>query len=182
MENSPFQKLSPELRNIIWDLAVTSERDTLFLAAKPPPITRACKQIRSESWLMFYSSNVFTVEIDAFRARRRDYNDSCNLKALNKWLRYLDHSIQASICGLMFTFNCTSGRNKSEPAKRGARGRVALLVDAYTTSKPCLQIEIPGISLEGTARLESLTMKRATTLQKELQDCGRNVDLVVTFP
>ncbi|KAM3417274.1 hypothetical protein BST61_g5530 [Cercospora zeina] len=70
MENSPFGKLSAELRNNIYKLvleadkplAVCSQSPDLYTAAQPP-ITRVCRQIREETLQMFYHSNTFAAEI-----------------------------------------------------------------------------------------------------------------------
>ena len=71
MDNSPLAKLSPELRNEIWRLCVTLDEsgtpDTVVNEHRslgiPPAITRTCKQIRDESYLMFYASNTFALRI-----------------------------------------------------------------------------------------------------------------------
>lgn len=62
MDQSPFAKLAPEIRNQIWELAVTaSGRIDVDRggAAAPPPITRACRQARHETVRMFYVRNKF---------------------------------------------------------------------------------------------------------------------------
>ncbi|KAF2480888.1 hypothetical protein BDY17DRAFT_201991 [Neohortaea acidophila] len=61
MDNSPFARLSPELRNMIWKLAVTQNRPiSLDCYENPePPITRVCEQIRQESIGLFYGGNIF---------------------------------------------------------------------------------------------------------------------------
>ena len=66
MDASPFQKLSPELRNTIWALVVTSETPLTFnkpATCSPPPITATCRQIRAESLQMFYSCKVFGLHL-----------------------------------------------------------------------------------------------------------------------
>lgn len=70
MDNSPFARLSPELRIMIWKLDVTRdlpiyihccrEKPTSRCRGPPdPPITRVCKQIREESIGLFYGENIF---------------------------------------------------------------------------------------------------------------------------
>lgn len=73
MDNSPFALLSPELRNMIWKLAVTQNGPTyLGFREKPePPITRVCKQIREESTYVFYSEGTFVVCLDFHSVRAR---------------------------------------------------------------------------------------------------------------
>ncbi|KAK4544186.1 hypothetical protein LTR36_004396 [Oleoguttula mirabilis] len=68
MDRSPLAKLSPELRNSIWKLLVTEDEPlqvsvTLPTTVVPPPITKVCRQIRSECHLMFYAMNTFRLDI-----------------------------------------------------------------------------------------------------------------------
>lgn len=64
MDDSPLNKLSPELRNIIYAYAFTSPKRIELNTSgkdlkKQPGITRVCRQIRNESLLFFYNSNRF---------------------------------------------------------------------------------------------------------------------------
>ncbi|KAF2208527.1 hypothetical protein CERZMDRAFT_101276 [Cercospora zeae-maydis SCOH1-5] len=76
MENSPFGKLSPELRNAIYELALTANQLLTICckgAAKgatrdgqtaiQPPLTRVCRQAREESLMMFYHANTFLIVV-----------------------------------------------------------------------------------------------------------------------
>lgn len=54
MDVSPFGKLSPELRNIIYELCCRRE-GVVFVTHQQPAITRVCKQIRAESILLSYN-------------------------------------------------------------------------------------------------------------------------------
>ncbi|KAF2171132.1 hypothetical protein M409DRAFT_19102 [Zasmidium cellare ATCC 36951] len=67
MDNSPLNKLSAELRNQIYELALTSDNPVSISdgSAVQPPLTRTCKQIRSESLLLSYGLNSITAIISA---------------------------------------------------------------------------------------------------------------------
>ncbi|KAF7195273.1 hypothetical protein HII31_03479 [Pseudocercospora fuligena] len=72
MESSPFGKLSAELRNEIYELALTFE-DTLIVTetsasnglycsvAHPTALLQTSRQIRSEATKMFYANNSFHI-------------------------------------------------------------------------------------------------------------------------
>jgi hypothetical protein len=62
MENSSFAKLSPELRNQIYELVLRSNRATLELRDIKAynGLSQTCRQLRTESQQMLYSLNNFT--------------------------------------------------------------------------------------------------------------------------
>lgn len=51
--------LSPELRNIIYELAMAESSSVDTFAPKQPDLTEACRTIRSESPALFYPCNAF---------------------------------------------------------------------------------------------------------------------------
>ncbi|KAK4501802.1 hypothetical protein PRZ48_007611 [Zasmidium cellare] len=64
MDNSPFNKLSAEIRNQIWELALASDQPILRIGhpfpmqpLQLPPLTRTSKQIRAETRLLYYTAN-----------------------------------------------------------------------------------------------------------------------------
>lgn len=61
MENSSFAKLSPELRNQIYELVLRSNRTTLELRdiKSYSGLTQTCRQIRAESLPMLFALNNF---------------------------------------------------------------------------------------------------------------------------
>ncbi|KAM3417275.1 hypothetical protein BST61_g5531 [Cercospora zeina] len=71
MENSPFNKLSAELRNKIYELALAHDTPLAVCKKHPdpdstavqPPLTRVCRQIRDEALGMFYQFNTFVMEL-----------------------------------------------------------------------------------------------------------------------
>lgn len=90
-----FSKLPPELRNRIFELALTREdsikvpagRSKLDPAAKedtrkemPPPITRACRLARSETLPMFFRLNNFTLDTN------RMNNDATPYGMTEEWI------------------------------------------------------------------------------------------------
>jgi hypothetical protein len=64
----PLLRLPAEIRNEIWLLSVISP-DQLVISnenPKQPPITRTCRQIRTESIRYFYNKNSFTCTISNY--------------------------------------------------------------------------------------------------------------------
>lgn len=76
MDNSPFSKLSAELRNMIYEYALKQERPiivTAYSTAKhtehehhtadrhPLALAQTCQEIRGESLQLFYAVNTFTL-------------------------------------------------------------------------------------------------------------------------
>ena len=61
MDKSPFAKLSPELRNQVYELVLQSNRATLELRDMKTynGLTQTCRQIRAESQPMLYAQNKF---------------------------------------------------------------------------------------------------------------------------
>ena len=66
METSPFRRLSPELRNRVYELVFTASDGyfapgylELRLISKYNVLTRICRQIRHETHAMFYASYAF---------------------------------------------------------------------------------------------------------------------------
>lgn len=69
MDTSPFNNLSAELRNLVWEFTVTNTNsDAVNLSEEQPAITRTCKQIRNECISMYYARNEF--KIDAIQEDR----------------------------------------------------------------------------------------------------------------
>lgn len=69
MENSPFARLSPELRNRIWELSIKDFGPRYGVTIdivnmhKFNGLTRTCRQTRAESRAMFYANNDFFVHV-----------------------------------------------------------------------------------------------------------------------
>lgn len=66
MDNSPFARLSPELRNKIYQLALRKSTKwsidiDLTQLARSNQLTRTCRQVHSETHAMFYAINEFFV-------------------------------------------------------------------------------------------------------------------------
>ena len=74
MDNSPFRKLSAELRKTIWEQVVTDPNYINIDSdeAEQPEITKVCKEIRSETLLMFYKRNTFVAVLENFDDYRDD--------------------------------------------------------------------------------------------------------------
>ena len=74
MENSTFAKLSPELRNQIYELVLSSNRATLELhdIKAYNGLSQTCRQIRNESQPMLYGLNNF-----AFTTSNRKLEKFC---------------------------------------------------------------------------------------------------------
>lgn len=99
MENSPFNNLSAELRNEIWQLALKSDTPLAIggtsahgPTAAQPPLTRVCKQIRLETIKMFYCSNTFAMEMKCVNCASNvfcAYTMGSKAYDLKNWLRFI---------------------------------------------------------------------------------------------
>ena len=98
MENSPLDRLSPEIRNAVYahtlkqDYICTIfpyERGFSYGKGVEPDLTRVCKQIRQESQLLYYSINTFMVYV----------NSPCNRNhnKLSEWLESIGEGRASSI-------------------------------------------------------------------------------------
>ncbi|KAI5365266.1 hypothetical protein Slin15195_G048020 [Septoria linicola] len=84
MEISPMSKLSAELRNEIYRLALTTNKQLTICSSKlhdgrqkkptatQPPLTKVCKQSRRESLQMFYNLNTFIISVSGAPRGSRD--------------------------------------------------------------------------------------------------------------
>ncbi|KAK5733748.1 hypothetical protein LTR17_009452 [Elasticomyces elasticus] len=66
MDKSPFQKLSAELRNAIWELVLEPGKPLILnhrRAAAPPALTATCQQIRAETIEAFYNDRVVQLHL-----------------------------------------------------------------------------------------------------------------------
>lgn len=62
MDASPIAKLSAELRNEIYSLALYDDEPRNLLTDHPP-LLQTCRQIRNECHLVYYALNTFTMTI-----------------------------------------------------------------------------------------------------------------------
>ncbi|GIZ42236.1 hypothetical protein CKM354_000551200 [Cercospora kikuchii] len=63
-EKSPLLRLSPELRNLIYEFALTEPTSQEACILLPQPaLTRTCNRIRQESLLLYYTLNDFHLSI-----------------------------------------------------------------------------------------------------------------------
>ncbi|KAK5117797.1 hypothetical protein LTR85_008772 [Meristemomyces frigidus] len=65
MENSPLNRISPELRNRIYELVFTPEREVECLDSGAVgniqhPLTKTCRQIRAETLMMDYANTHYS--------------------------------------------------------------------------------------------------------------------------
>ncbi|KAK5134782.1 hypothetical protein LTR08_006157 [Meristemomyces frigidus] len=119
MDASPFSKLSAELRNRIWEYAVSGDlpvmittwRDpdsvsTTFRDYKEPALSATCKQIRSKTRLMYYSHNNFQVELGDHGwirlIRPTDLQGPAHVKT---WLDAMDPEVHAATRSLTISIN-----------------------------------------------------------------------------
>lgn len=80
MDKSILGRLSPELRNRIYELALFEQRPVSVSKNSwiEPALLRTCKQIREEAELLFYSTNDFTCVTN--------FQDE-NARCLVRWLK-----------------------------------------------------------------------------------------------
>lgn len=70
MEHSPFQRIPPELRNMIWELALHQKSPPTFdnqaramnIEAHALALTATCRAIRTECLQVFFASNSFIIQ------------------------------------------------------------------------------------------------------------------------
>ncbi|KAF7191047.1 hypothetical protein HII31_07562 [Pseudocercospora fuligena] len=62
MDQSPFFRLSPELRNLVYEYALTQSDGPADLLEQQPGLTMTCRKIRQECLLLHYSLNIFELE------------------------------------------------------------------------------------------------------------------------
>ena len=123
-----------EIREWIWELSVTSEEQTIeverikengessvFATAQQPPITRTCRQSRSESLPLFYTRNHFRIDLairDVFHTYNVEERHRCCfgskwIKAIGthnaKLLRDVEWSINTGKRGLFCTTTSKMG-------------------------------------------------------------------------
>lgn len=69
MDNSPLQRLPPELRDRIYEFVTTQDEQISIIVRTGKPVTRGldlrfmtvCKQMRDEANAIFYNANAFTI-------------------------------------------------------------------------------------------------------------------------
>ena len=92
MDGSRFATLPIELRDQIWELVLTNRLDDAVIInqvqACTPAISRTCRQIRSESLVMFYQKKIFKIVIHAVCARH--LVPTCSYH--HSWLRLYDEA------------------------------------------------------------------------------------------
>ena len=59
-DNLILRKLSPELRNAIYELVLLDEEPINIAKERQPAITRVCRQVRQECIAMYYFHNKFS--------------------------------------------------------------------------------------------------------------------------
>ncbi|KAK3710693.1 hypothetical protein LTR37_010112 [Vermiconidia calcicola] len=111
-------KLPAEARNKIWEYALT-ENATVEISPicsrQPPEWVSACKQMRGETWKMWYRVNQFNITI---------YN--LDARAYHRWLRYL-MSRNVAIPALTLTIHHSCNWNNLLAWCKAARNDMVLL-------------------------------------------------------
>jgi len=78
---SLLAKLSPEIRNLIYELALIEEADVEITVNREAGLSETCRQIRQEFLGLYYSLNTFRAMVFG-----RDY---CALDFIKRWLTHL---------------------------------------------------------------------------------------------
>ncbi|KAK5125664.1 hypothetical protein LTR85_011938 [Meristemomyces frigidus] len=73
-----LQKLSPELRNLVYELVVDDDIDINVILQRQPPLTLTCREVRSECLAMYYARNTFFFDTTS--------NDDTAFDGLVQWL------------------------------------------------------------------------------------------------
>ena len=195
MENSPFNKISAELRNRIWDLTVTTSTPGKPLivgtcSATPPAITLTCKQIRNESRLTFYADNDFEVLIDATPERvlkegltRHSYEASCSLKIAKRWMQTLKQPTHDVVRRLIISFTAPTycSDKLRQLADRDEWRRLTNLLEKNRYDKPRLKLQVPVPQQANDNSLYSHHFNRVQAQEpcERLRTCYLHAELVV---
>ncbi|KAK4547558.1 hypothetical protein LTR36_000515 [Oleoguttula mirabilis] len=100
-QTSFLRKLSPELRNMIYELVVDDDHEIDITSEQQPALTRACRETRTESLAMYYALNTFCYETTS--------NDNAALDALAQWLRRTGHRNCSNIRWLHVSIGVENG-------------------------------------------------------------------------
>ncbi|SMY24073.1 unnamed protein product [Zymoseptoria tritici ST99CH_1A5] len=88
MENSPLERLPQEIRDEIWEYALTQPKPIIITAntstkalkkdwrshaPKPVSLLHTCKKINNETRLLFYRLNVFTIQLDGTHSKNSSH-------------------------------------------------------------------------------------------------------------
>ncbi|KAK3625528.1 hypothetical protein LTR22_023542 [Elasticomyces elasticus] len=96
-----LNKLSPELRNAIYELALIATHDIDIFTGSPPGLTQTCRQIRGETIGLYYRDNTF-----AFNLNEKGRHGLDGVKA---WLCALSPAICIQIRTLRVRMAVTKG-------------------------------------------------------------------------
>jgi hypothetical protein len=77
--SSPFGRLSPELRNQIYELVLLEAAPIDIIAEQRPALLHTCPQLRQEALGLYYHQNAFT-----FTTTSTDENA---LRDITRWLK-----------------------------------------------------------------------------------------------
>ena len=187
MDNSPFNKLSAELRNSIYNLVMVSDNKSLRIgndSAKQPPITRVCKQIRSECLFMFYAqydfcitiiTSAFYLGIGTFKVKA-----GTTLWTMNNWLGAISKPAHLAVKTLtIFVLGDSAMMGAGPLANRGEWELLASQLKECGYRKPRLQVEVV-VSRAYTSRTHvELWRNQADSLKNMLCDCGLDAVMAV---
>lgn len=86
-----LQKLPPELRNNIYELALADDKDVSITVDKQPGLAETCRQLRRECAGLHYSVNKFRATTG------RGIDESNGLVFIKDWLERIGHDSAAHI-------------------------------------------------------------------------------------
>ncbi|KAK5684036.1 hypothetical protein LTS10_003900 [Elasticomyces elasticus] len=163
MDDSPFARLSPELRNAIYEAAFNTEYAiTLQDNAIQHGITRTCRQLRRETLHMYYSLARFNAHLDdgptAPLARWLEVlgRDNCLLlREVNVWDM---HMLNATVHGLESTEKLLQSTT--------ANGKNGWYLKHLVVTLHHLGLEIRNLSLVNTS-LDDLSASAGSTTKPE---------------
>lgn len=139
MDNSPFARLSAELRNKIYEFVLVEIKPRVELHQFPSSnnLTKTCRQIRRESSLIFWSSNHF-LEYDArdwdlirIRAHPRCARTALLLNSLGKEVASCIKCLTLVLdVGILYKFHGLESGGKKLGEARAAERRETRVVKA----------------------------------------------------
>ncbi|KAK4546785.1 hypothetical protein LTR36_001517 [Oleoguttula mirabilis] len=100
--------LAAELRNRIYELAVSDQTFIRMPDARQPALTRTCRQIRNESLPLYYECNTFRI-YDEHKRRNSRPDAPVRFGPSNLRIQEMKH-IQIEMCGHGSVYNLKIGR------------------------------------------------------------------------
>lgn len=186
MDDSPFAKLSPELRNRIWDLVVAKQKPINFdananghTAAVQPRITRVWRQTRGESLPVFYHGNVFAWP----RVPSKTFCPSRTMAHLINWLKTVPRSQHEAVKQLqIFIDGEDKSINGDSPSATSTWSELRTLLQSRGYSSPRLGVHVVMRSSSSNLNEGDYAERAVAKIKDRLGYLGSDTDVVKCLP